>query len=85
MCHLLKMYSWTGILCLSESKKIGQACNKKIQEVSPGCTKKAAGKANVELAVPAAYDSDDHYPRDTYEPSDVLMINLSPSLTKKGT
>lgn len=47
--------------------------------------KKAAGKANVELAVPAAYDSDDHYPRDTYEPSDVLMINLSPSLTKKGT
>lgn len=47
--------------------------------------KKAAGKANVELAVPAAYDSDDYYPRDTYEPSDVLMINLSPSLTKKGT
>ena len=26
-----------------------------------------------------------HYARDTYEPSVVLMINLSPSFTKNGT
>jgi len=48
------MYSWTGILCLSDRKKIGQAYNKKIREASPGFTKKLQA-SQFEFGLPAAY------------------------------